>query len=247
VHGSQYHLIEQARVFANYNFGFDKYDFGYGSDKKGYRLGQVKIKRLGVTMDQILHYNIPMNIDEAIEDKLFGNHEKKGDPRTNGFIERYRKYMNRGDMLPRECKMASSLSHLSETYSAGIPQQYECSRCHSPMNRLYLRSKQGKRPFLAHSWYCTACKFFTTDAALARRSRRLNQREQLKVIAGTRRELREVRDSLPEDIRWAFVTRRRPIWRDLKFDSWLVVLHEFHYRTSGYAFLSLMLQMTKGP
>jgi hypothetical protein len=44
------------------------------------------------------------------------------------------------------------------------------------------------------------------------------QRETLKLIAATGQELKKVRDSLPEEIRRAFVTRRRPMWRGIKFD-----------------------------
>jgi hypothetical protein len=64
--------------------------------------------------------------------------------------------------------MPFSLSFPSGTYTPGIPYPGRRSRCSSKLDRLYLRSKQGKRPFLAHGWYCHTCKFFTTDAALGR-------------------------------------------------------------------------------
>jgi hypothetical protein len=45
------------------------------------------------------------------------------------------------------------------------------------------------------------------------------QREQLRKIAATRRELRDVRASMPKELRHLFITRvRRPSIRDMNFN-----------------------------
>jgi hypothetical protein len=106
------HLRTQARHFSDYDFGFDKYYFGYGHRRKNYTLGYVSIKRLGVTQDQISKYDIPLDIDSAVMDKLFGTSiangdakDKKGDSRTSGFIEKYKEYIKPGDKLPPMAEM----------------------------------------------------------------------------------------------------------------------------------------------
>jgi hypothetical protein len=107
------HLKDVVGFFRDYNFGFDSLDFGWNNkslpktELPRFRLGPVEIRRLFVTQDQIQHYNIPLDVDSAVERKLFGTSkaagdekDKKGDTRTGGFIEKYRQYMQPGDKLP---------------------------------------------------------------------------------------------------------------------------------------------------
>jgi hypothetical protein len=117
-------LKNQLDLFAEYDFGFEDYNFGYPLfDDNGeriyrnYRFGYAKVVRLFVTQDQISEFNIPVEFDAEISAKLLGTSiangdekDKKGDHRTKAYIERYRKYMKPGDILPPMSELDAMLT-----------------------------------------------------------------------------------------------------------------------------------------
>jgi hypothetical protein len=117
-------LKNQLDLFAEYDSGFEKYDFGYplyndngNPIRRNFRLGYAKVIRLFVTQEQISKFNIPLEFDAEVSAKLLGTSiangdekDKKEDSRTAGYIEQYRSYMKPGDILPPMAELDAMLS-----------------------------------------------------------------------------------------------------------------------------------------